>query len=98
MSEWLAGLLTAAALFILVTVALGLFRILRSDTGMERMMAVQLLGTGGAACALLLAAASAVPAIVDVALLLMLLAAFSCAAFAMGEDEETETAARENEP
>lgn len=99
MPDWLAQLLTGAALFILLTVALGLFRILRAEAGMERMMAVQLLGTGGAASALLLAAASAMPAIVDVALLLMLLAAFSCAAFAMGEDEETETAgAPENEP
>lgn len=99
MAEWLAQLMTGVALFILLTVALGLARILRAEAGMERMMAVQLLGTGGAAAALLLAAAAATPAIIDVALLLMLLAAFSCAAFAMGEDEEAETAvAKEDGP
>lgn len=85
----MAEMLTGAALLILVTVAVGLFRVLRADLAIERMMAVQLLGTGGAAAALLLGTATSSPAMVDVALLLMLFAAFSCSAFALGESEET---------
>ncbi|GAU81778.1 monovalent cation/H+ antiporter complex subunit F [Bosea sp. BIWAKO-01] len=81
----MADLLTGAALFILVVTALGLFKVLRSEIAAERMMAVQLLGTGGAAAVLLLGAASSSPAMTDVALLLMLLAAVSCAAFAFGQ-------------
>jgi multicomponent Na+:H+ antiporter subunit F len=76
-------LLTGVAVFILGVTALGLLRVLRANLAVERMMAVQLLGTGGAAVLLLLGAADGVPAMVDVALLLMLLAAFSCAAFSL---------------
>lgn len=84
----MAEFLTGAALFILAVTALGLFRVLRSELAVERMMAVQLLGTGAAAALLLLGAASASSATTDVALLLMLLAAFSCAAFTLGQSEE----------
>lgn len=79
----MSELLTATALFILAVTALGLYRVLRADRPVERMMAVQLLGTGGAAVLLLTGAANGVTAMVDVALLLMLLAAFSCAAFSL---------------
>ncbi|KRD95894.1 sodium:proton antiporter [Bosea sp. Root381] len=81
----MADVLTAIALFILAAIALGLFAVLRSRVAIERMMAVQLLGTGGAATLLLLGAATAQPALADVALLLVLLSAFSCAAFTLGE-------------
>ncbi|RDJ24041.1 sodium:proton antiporter [Bosea caraganae] len=81
----MADILTGAALFILAVTALGLFRVLRAEFAVERMMAVQLLGTGGAAALLLLGAASGTGAMTDVALLLMLFAAFSCAAFALGQ-------------
>lgn len=81
----MADLLVGAALFILAVTALGLFRVLRSGTAAERMMAVQLLGTGGGAALLLLGAASSTAGMSDVALLLGLFAAFSCAAFALGE-------------
>ncbi|CAH1666486.1 Multisubunit Na+/H+ antiporter, MnhF subunit [Hyphomicrobiales bacterium] len=80
----MADILTGAALFILAVTALALFRVLRSGVAAERMMAVQLLGTGGAAALLLLGTASGSSAVVDVALLLALLAAFSCVAFALG--------------
>jgi multicomponent Na+:H+ antiporter subunit F len=77
MSSFLLG----AASFILVVVTLGLWRILRGPTEADRMMAVQLLGTGGGAVLLLLAAAMKMPSIVDVALLLALLAAFAAVGF-----------------
>ncbi|TCR66316.1 multisubunit sodium/proton antiporter MrpF subunit [Bosea sp. BK604] len=80
-----AEILTGVALFILAVTALGLFRVLRAEFAVERMMAVQLLGTGGAAAILLLGAASGTGAMSDVALLLVLFAAFSCSAFALGQ-------------
>lgn len=82
----MADLLTAAALFILAVTAIALMRVLRSRIAAERMMAVQLLGTGGAAVLLLLGAASGSVATSDVALLLTLFAAFSCVAFVLGCD------------
>lgn len=80
----MADFLTTAALFILVVTAIALLRVLRSRITAERMMAVQLLGTGGAAVLLLLGAASGSAAASDVALLLTLFAAFSCVAFVLG--------------
>lgn len=81
----MADILTGAALFILAVTALGLFKVLRAEFAIERMMAVQLLGTGGAAAVLLLGAASGSGAMTDVALLLTLFAAFSCTAFTLGQ-------------
>ncbi len=76
-------LLTAAAL-LLVTVAVGLVRILWGPANSDRLMAAQLLGTGGVAALLLLATATGTPAVVDVALALTLLSAFASVAFVMG--------------
>src|SRR5215831_20458122 len=76
--------LFAVAGFVLATVALGLVRILRGPCDAERIMAAQLLGTGGIAALLLLGAAMSVPAAVDVALILALLAAFVSVAFVRG--------------
>jgi multicomponent Na+:H+ antiporter subunit F len=73
--------LTAAGLFVLATVALGLVRILRGPTDADRLMAVTLLGTGGIAGLLLAQSAYGEPAPVDVALMLALLAAFASIAF-----------------
>ena len=70
-------------------VALGLFRILRGPTEADRMMAVQLLGSGGIA-GLLLAGSARIPATVDVALTLALLAAFASIAFVKSAAGETE--------
>jgi multicomponent Na+:H+ antiporter subunit F len=74
-------LLLAAAGLIVLTVAIGLARILRGPTDVERLMAVQLLGTGGIAALLLIASATNVPGVEDVALGLALLAPFASIAF-----------------
>ncbi len=76
----MAEFLIAAAAFVLATVALGLVRILRGPARADRMMAAQLLGSGGMAVLLLLAQATDAPAAVDVALVLALLAAFATVA------------------
>ena len=74
-------LLLASAGLILFTVAVGLARVLRGPGQADRVMAVQLLGTGGIAALLLIASATAVPGVEDVALGLALLAAFASVAF-----------------
>jgi len=77
----MSELLLAAAGLIVLTVAVGLARILRGADDVERLMAVQLLGTGGIAALLLIAFATHVPGVEDVALGLSLLAAFATIAF-----------------
>jgi multicomponent Na+:H+ antiporter subunit F len=77
----MADFLLGAATFVLAIVALGLVRLLRGPGTADRIMAAQLLGSGGIATLLLLARATTVPAAIDVALLLALLAAFAAAAF-----------------
>jgi multicomponent Na+:H+ antiporter subunit F len=77
----MTSFLFGAAAFVLTMVALGLVAILRRTSEVDRMMAAQLLGTGGVAVLLLLAAATETPPIVDVALLLALFAAFAAVAF-----------------
>jgi multicomponent Na+:H+ antiporter subunit F len=77
----MAEFLIAAAGFVLAMVALGLARILRGPADSDRLMAAQLLGTGGIAALLLLAAGTGVPAAVDAALTLALLAAFAAVGF-----------------
>jgi multicomponent Na+:H+ antiporter subunit F len=77
----MADFLLAAAGFVLAMIALGLIRILRGPTIADRIMAAQLLGTGGIASLLLIAAAKGIPAAIDVALSLALLAAFASVAF-----------------
>ena len=76
MAEFLVG----AAGFVLLMVALGLVRVMRGPGDAERMMAAQLLGTGGIAVLLLVGAATGVGTM-DVALTLALLAAFASVAF-----------------
>ncbi len=76
--------LLAVAVFVLATVALGLIRIVRGPADADRMMAPQLLGTGGIAALLLLGAATRAPGAIDVALTLALLAAFASVAFVKG--------------
>lgn len=77
----MAEFLLAAAALVLLTVAVGLVRILRGPTRLDRMMAAQLFGTGGIATVLLLGAATGETATADVALTLALLAAFASFAF-----------------
>lgn len=73
--------LLAAAGVIVLTVAVGLARVLRGPDDVDRLMAVQLLGAGGIAALLLTAYATRVPGVDDVALGLALLAAFAAMAF-----------------
>jgi multicomponent Na+:H+ antiporter subunit F len=80
----MADFLLGAAGFVLATVAIGLVRILRGPSDADRIMAAQLLGTGGIATLLLLAQPMNAPAAVDVALILALLAAFISVAFVKG--------------
>jgi multicomponent Na+:H+ antiporter subunit F len=95
MTEFLLG----AAAFILAMVALGLFRVLRGPADADRMMAAQLLGTGGIAVVLLLGAATGEAAAVDVALTLALLAAFASFAFVKAQPSQATAAPEvENHP
>jgi multicomponent Na+:H+ antiporter subunit F len=80
----MAEFLLAAAAFVLATVVLGLVRVLRGPGDADRIMAVQLLGTGGIAVLLLASEAIEASAAADVALILALLAAFMAAAFVAG--------------
>jgi multicomponent Na+:H+ antiporter subunit F len=80
----MAEFLLASSGFVLAMVAVGLVRVLRGPASADRMMAAQLLGTGGVTALLLMAAATEAPALVDVALVLALLAAFASVAFVLG--------------
>lgn len=70
-----------AAFFLIAMVAVGLARTLRGPGAADRVMAVQLLGTGGIGALLLIGTAAGEPAVLDVALTLALLAAFASIAF-----------------
>lgn len=77
MSEFLLG----AAALVVVLVAVGLVRALRGPTHADRLMAVQLLGSGGIGALVLWAVAQGDFAVLDVALTLAVLAAFASIAF-----------------
>lgn len=77
MNDWYL----AAAMVLLLTLAAALWRVARGPEAADRMMGAQLMGTGGVGTILLLAAANGEPALVDVALVLGLLAAFAAVAF-----------------
>ena len=74
--------LLAASAFVLLMTALGLKRVLRERGDADRIMAVQLLGTGGIGALLLFAEGTERYAAIDVALTLALLAAFVSVALA----------------
>jgi len=80
----MAEVLLLLALVVLASVAVGLWQVLRVVGLSDKLMAAQLLGTGGIAVLLLLGAASGTAALVDVALVLGLLSAFATAAFIRG--------------
>jgi multicomponent Na+:H+ antiporter subunit F len=77
MSAWLLML----AILLLLSLAGAMWRIWHGPHAADRMMAAQLIGTGGVGTVLLLAAGTDWAAI-DVALVLALLAAFAAIAFA----------------
>jgi multicomponent Na+:H+ antiporter subunit F len=70
-----------AAAVLLGSIAMALWRVWKGPEAADRMMAAQLVGTGGVAIVLLLAAAEDDWRILDVGLVLALLAAFAAVAF-----------------
>ncbi|MFP7754706.1 monovalent cation/H+ antiporter complex subunit F [Thermodesulfobacteriota bacterium B35] len=69
------------ALFLLMNLCVGMWRVLRGPTPADRMLAGQLFGTTAVAVLLLLAEAGGNDAVRDVALLFALLAAVTAVAF-----------------
>ena len=82
-----AGMARLALRFLLQSVIGGV------DVNADRMMAAQLIGTGGIATLLLLGAVTEVPAAVDVALTLALLATFASIAFVKKGSARVESSA-----
>jgi multicomponent Na+:H+ antiporter subunit F len=76
------------ALVILLSVVAGLVRTLRGPEPSDRMLAVQLFGTGGVAVLLTLAQAVQMPSLVDVALIYALLAAVTIMVFVKWQARE----------
>lgn len=79
--------LLVAAVLVLLLVAVALLRLLWGAGDVDRMLAAQLLGTGGIAALLLFGAATGGHPAIDVALVLALLATFASMAFAKGAAE-----------
>jgi len=73
---------------LMLSLLLGLIRVLRGPEAGDRMMAAQLIGTTGVGILLLLSLLFNQPALSDVALILALLAAVAAAAFS-GKQRET---------
>ncbi|SER02940.1 multicomponent Na+:H+ antiporter subunit F [Nitrosomonas sp. Nm51] len=69
------------ALFLLLNLCVGMWRVLHGPTTADRMLAAQLFGTAVVAILLLLAQASGNPALRDVALVFALLAAVTAVTF-----------------
>jgi len=71
----------ALALFLLLNLGAGMWRVVRGPTAADRMLAAQLFGTTAVATLLLLAESTATAVLRDVALLFALLAAVTAVAF-----------------
>ncbi len=69
------------ALFLLLTLVVGLWRVLHGPTAADRMLAAQLFGTTAVACLILLSQALKQPSFIDVALVFALLAVVTAVAF-----------------
>jgi multicomponent Na+:H+ antiporter subunit F len=80
-------LIALAALALMLSLLLGLMRVLRGPGAGDRMLAAQLIGTAGVGTLLLLSLLLDQPALLDVALILALLAAVAAAAFT-GQQQE----------
>jgi len=91
MTELCIGL----ALILLLTIAIGLVRILRGPTATDRMLAAQLFGTTAVAILLLLGQAADNSAIWDVALIFALLTAVAAVTFVRRKDIDTATETEE---
>ncbi|HSL00791.1 MAG TPA: monovalent cation/H+ antiporter complex subunit F [Rubrobacteraceae bacterium] len=77
----MTGLYLGVAAFLLLSVLVGMVRVLRGPTPADRMLSAQLFGTTGVATLLLLAQALSAPSLRDVALVLALLSAVAMVAF-----------------
>jgi multicomponent Na+:H+ antiporter subunit F len=78
-------LLLTAALLLFVTLITGLIRALIGPSLQDRMLSIQLLGTGGVALLILLGLLQDIEGLVDAALVLALLAAVAAAALTRRE-------------
>ena len=78
-------ILLSALVILLLALAMGLVRALGGPTLQDRMLSVQLLGTGGVAFLLLMAVLLQAPALLDVSLVLALLAVVAAAAMTRRE-------------
>jgi multicomponent Na+:H+ antiporter subunit F len=78
----MSELFMLSALGLMLSLFLGLLRVLLGPGAGDRMLAIQLIGTAGVGMLLLLNVLLNQPALLDVALLLALLAAVAAAAFA----------------
>ena len=74
-------LILALAVFLMLNLGAGMWRVLRGPTAADRMLAAQLFGSTAVAILLLLAEASGSAALRDVALVFALLAAVTAVAF-----------------
>ncbi|GHG67754.1 hypothetical protein GCM10010919_16700 [Alishewanella longhuensis] len=63
------------AVAILLSMLLGMWRVIKGPTLLDRLLTIQLFGSAGVAICLILAKALSMPALLDVALLLAVLAA-----------------------
>ena len=79
----MAEALLFLAVVILASVAAGLWRVLRGSDPADKLMAAQLLCTGGIAVLLILGAVTHQDGLADVALVLALLGAFASVAFVL---------------
>ena len=73
--------LIPAALVLILAIALALIPMIRADDAADKMLAAQLLGTGGVGLLLVFAILLELPGLIDVALMLALLAAVGIVAF-----------------
>ena len=87
----MTGLYLALALILLLTICVGLVRVLRGPTATDRMLAAQLFGTTAVAILLLLGQATENTAIWDVALIFALLTAVAAATFVRRRDIDKTT-------
>lgn len=71
----------ALAVFLLLNLGAGMWRVLRGPSAADRMLAAQLFGTTAVAVLVLLAQTTGSAALLDVALLFALLAAVTAVAF-----------------
>lgn len=76
------------AIFLLVNILVGLFRVIRGPTAPDRMVAALLFGTTGVALLLVLAESLGSPVVRDVALVLAVLAALVPVVFARVSSSE----------